>query len=68
MGKTSSQKTNAARLLDRAGIAYELVPYTVDETNLAADHVAAELDEPIEQVFMATARVISCASWPATVR
>ena len=51
MGKTSSQKTNAARLLDRAGIAYELVPYTVDETNLAADHVAAELDEPIEQVF-----------------
>ena len=45
------QKTNAARLLDAAGIQYELIPYTVDEDNLAADHVAAELGEPIEQVF-----------------
>ena len=45
------QKTNAARLLDSAGIQYELVPYEVDEDNLAADHVAAELGEPIEQVF-----------------
>ncbi|MEE1148832.1 MAG: Cys-tRNA(Pro) deacylase, partial [Alistipes sp.] len=25
------EKTNAARLLDRAKIAYELIPYTVDE-------------------------------------
>ena len=39
------QKTNAARLLDRAGVAYRLIPYTVDENNLAADHVAAELGE-----------------------
>lgn len=45
------QKTNAARLLDAAGIAYELIPYEVDENNLAADHVAHELGEPIEQVF-----------------
>lgn len=45
------QKTNAARLLDAAGISYELIPYEVDEDNLAADHVAAELGEPIEQVF-----------------
>ncbi len=44
-------KTNAARLLDRAKIAYELVPYTVDENNLAADHVAEELGEDIRQVF-----------------
>lgn len=44
-------KTNAARLLDRAGIAYRLIPYTVDENNLAADHVAAELGEDIRQVF-----------------
>lgn len=44
-------KTNAARLLDRAKIAYELVPYTVDENNLAADHVAEELGEDISQVF-----------------
>lgn len=47
----NSQKTNAARLLDRAKIAYRLVPYTVDENNLAADHVAAELGEDIRQVF-----------------
>ena len=45
------QKTNAVRLLEAAGVAFELVPYTVDEDNLAADHVAAELGEPIEQVF-----------------
>ena len=45
------QKTNAARLLDKAKIKYELVPYTVDENNLAADHVAAELGEDINQVF-----------------
>lgn len=44
-------KTNAARLLDKAGIAYELIPYTVDENNLAVDHVACELGENIEQVF-----------------
>lgn len=45
------QKTNAARLLDKAGIDYELIPYTVDENNLAADHVAAELGEDIRCVF-----------------
>ena len=45
------EKTNAARLLDRAKIAYELIPYTVDEENLAATHVAEELGEDIAQVF-----------------
>lgn len=44
-------KTNAARLLDRQKIAYELIPYAVDENNLAAQHVAAELGENIAQVF-----------------
>lgn len=44
-------KTNAARLLDRAKIAYELVPYEVDENNLAATHVAEQLGEDIDQVF-----------------
>lgn len=44
-------KTNAARLLDKARIAYELIPYTVDENNLAVEHVAYELGENIEQVF-----------------
>ena len=45
------EKTNAARLLDRAKIGYELVPYRVDENDLAATHVAEELGEDIEQVF-----------------
>ena len=50
MAKQNINKTNAARLLDRAKIAYELIPYEVDES-LAATHVAEELGEPIEQVF-----------------
>lgn len=44
-------KTNAARLLDKAKVAYELVPYEVDEDNLAATHVAEQLNEDIAQVF-----------------
>lgn len=44
-------KTNAARLLDKAKIAYSLIPYTVDENNLAATHVAEELGEDIATVF-----------------
>ena len=51
MANKKIEKTNAARLLDRAGISYELVPYIVDESNLAATHVAEQLDEPIELVF-----------------
>ena len=43
-------KTNVARLLDKAKIAYELIPYTVDEDNLAATHVAEELGEDIATV------------------
>lgn len=45
------EKTNAARLLDASGISYELVPYEVDENDLAAPHVAQQLGENIEQVF-----------------
>ena len=44
-------KTNAARLLDKAKVAYGLIPYTVDEDNLAATHVAEELGEDIATVF-----------------
>jgi Cys-tRNA(Pro)/Cys-tRNA(Cys) deacylase len=51
MAKQKIVKTNAARLLDRAKIAYELIPYEVDENNLAATHVAESLGEPIERVF-----------------
>lgn len=49
--KDKVTKTNAARLLDKAGIPYGLIPYTVDPDNLAADHVAAELGEDINTVF-----------------
>lgn len=46
-----TKKTNVARLLDKAGISYELISYDVDEEDLSAVHVAAELGENIEQVF-----------------
>ena len=49
--KTKVEKTNAARLLDKAHISYKLIPYEVDENNLAASHVAQSLGEPIEKVF-----------------
>ena len=44
-------KTNAARLLDRAGLQYNLVPYEVDENDLAAQHVADSLGQDIAKVF-----------------
>ncbi len=51
MKEQKIQKTNAARLLDKAGIAYELVPYPVDEEHLDAVHIAEVLAEDIGQVF-----------------
>ena len=45
------QKTNAARLLDAAGIPYTLVPYEVDEEHLEATHVAEQLGEDLDRVF-----------------
>ena len=44
-------KTNVARLLDKAKVAYQLVPYEVDENDLSAIHVAEQLGEDIAQVF-----------------
>ncbi|MDD2436745.1 MAG: Cys-tRNA(Pro) deacylase [Massilibacteroides sp.] len=44
-------KTNAARLLDKAKISYDLIPYEVDESDLSAIHVAEQLNEPVESVF-----------------
>ena len=49
--KTKINKTNAARLLDKAKVAYELIPYEVDENDLSAPHVAASLGEDINCVF-----------------
>ncbi len=51
MKKEKAPKTNVARLLDKAQITYELIPYEVDETDLSAVHVAKTLGENIEQVF-----------------
>ena len=51
MAKQKIEKTNAARLLDRAKIKYEFIPYVVDENNLAATHVAEQLGEDIAMVF-----------------
>ncbi|MDR0823508.1 MAG: Cys-tRNA(Pro) deacylase [Prevotella sp.] len=45
------EKTNAARLLDKEKVEYKLISYTVDESDLSAVHVAAQLGEPVEQVF-----------------
>jgi len=44
-------KTNAARLLDKQGIDYELMEYQVDETDLSATTVAAKLKLNITLVF-----------------
>ena len=45
------EKTNAARLLDKAGISYTLIPYEFDENDLAAQHVADSLGQDIARVF-----------------
>jgi len=45
------EKTNAARIFDKAKIKYELIPYEVNEDDLSAVHVATDLKEPVEKVF-----------------
>lgn len=49
--KDKINKTNAARLLDKAKVPYELIPYEVDENDLSAPHVASSLGEDINCVF-----------------
>lgn len=44
-------KTNAARLLDSLGIAYEVQTYEVDPDDLSAIAVARKIGLPAEQVF-----------------
>ena len=46
-----TQKTNAVRLLDQLGVAYELREYEVDPDDLRAESVAAKIGMPPEQVF-----------------
>jgi Cys-tRNA(Pro)/Cys-tRNA(Cys) deacylase len=44
-------KTNAVRLLEAAGVRFELREYSVDEDDLSAPHVAEAIGMPPEQVF-----------------
>lgn len=44
-------KTNAARILDEAGVRYELRQYEVDPSDLSAETVAEKIGLPAEQVF-----------------
>ena len=44
-------KTNAVRLLETLGVAYELRDYAVDPEDLAAESVAAKIGMPAEQVL-----------------
>jgi Cys-tRNA(Pro)/Cys-tRNA(Cys) deacylase len=48
---SKKEKTNAARILDAAGVHYELREYEVDENDLSAPSVAAKIGMPLEQVF-----------------
>ncbi len=45
------KKTNAARILDRLKIQYELKEYKVDPNDLSAIHVAKEVNMDIKMVF-----------------
>jgi Cys-tRNA(Pro)/Cys-tRNA(Cys) deacylase len=49
--RETSSKTNAARILDAAGVHYELREYVVDEDDLSAPRVAEKIGLPPEQVF-----------------
>jgi Cys-tRNA(Pro)/Cys-tRNA(Cys) deacylase len=44
-------KTNAARILDKLGIRYEVREYSVDPDDLSAERVAEGVGLPLEQVF-----------------
>ena len=44
-------KTNAARILDRMKVGYELIPYEVDEQDLSATHIAETLAEDIDSIY-----------------
>jgi len=51
MAKEKIQKTNAMRLLDSAGLEYEMASYDYDESDLSGIHAAAELGVAPEIVF-----------------
>jgi Cys-tRNA(Pro)/Cys-tRNA(Cys) deacylase len=43
--------TNAARILERLGIRFELREYEVDESDLSAETVASKVGLPLDQVW-----------------
>lgn len=45
------KKTNAARILERYSVEYELLEYVVDEADLSAEDAAHKMNVPVEQVF-----------------
>ena len=45
------KKTNAARLLDRESVAYEVLEYSIDLDDLGAEHAAEETGVPLERMF-----------------
>jgi len=47
----ATAKTNAARLLDQLGVAYEVREYEVDPEDLTAGTVARKIGFPVEQTF-----------------
>ena len=51
MTKKKTPKTNAARMLDRLVIPYELLTYPVDERDLSAAHVAEVTGIPLERIY-----------------
>ena len=63
-------KTNVARLLDKAKVAYELIPYEVDENDLSAVHRWAKISIVYSRplYFMETRAGISCVSFPASTK
>jgi len=45
------KKTNAARILDKLKIPYEILKYEVDEQDLSAENAAQKMGQPLKQVF-----------------
>jgi Cys-tRNA(Pro)/Cys-tRNA(Cys) deacylase len=46
-----AKKTNACRVLDGLGVAYELCSYEVDENDLSTSNVARKVGLPVSQLF-----------------
>ena len=56
------KKTNAMRILDKAGIEYTYQEYEYDENDLDGHHVAEYLGVPYEEVFKTLASILYFAS------